>query len=64
MKWITLHGVHFNTDKMTGFMWRDGSLLIESVGGKISRIPDPDRENYDTLCKATGVVPVTEKTEG
>ena len=63
MKWITLHGAHFNTDNIAGFMWKNGSLLIEQTTGKISRIPDPDRENYDTLCKATGVVPVTDRKE-
>ena len=63
MKWVTLHGVHFNTENISGFMWRDGSLLIEQTNGKISRIPDADKENYAILCLAAGVAPVTDRKE-
>lgn len=64
MKWVELRGIHVNTDQMTAFFWRNGSLAIYHTDAKRVMMDDPDRHLYLKLCHQLGVRPAEEVADG
>ena len=65
MRWVKVNKAHFNTSLMMSFYWSLGKLYIYWLGDtEADSYPDPNRENYLGLCRALGVAPLEEDSNG
>jgi hypothetical protein len=65
MRWVKVNKAHFNTSLILAFYWSIGKLYVYWLGdADYECYNDADRENYLRLCRALGVAPVEEDSDG
>ena len=60
MKFISLGMYHYNLYQIACFWYNTGALYVQNSGVdgmQTDRIPDPHRAYYESLCRATNVIP-------
>lgn len=64
MNWITIQNVHFNLDRVSAFLWRNGTLYISFSDRVATEVfVDPDRRWYEHLCSRVSLLPVEEEAQ-
>lgn len=65
MRWVRIKNTHINADLIEYFCWHGGKLRIYWLNNEaVMAVEDPDHENYLRLCRALGVAPVEEDSDG
>lgn len=65
MRWVNVTKAHFNTSLILAFYWSAGKLYVYWHNATdYEWYSDPDREDYLRLCRALGVAPVEEDSDG
>lgn len=67
MRWVTIGRAHWNADHIEAFYWADGRLVVywhDREENNMESYKDPDRAQYNRLCRALGMAPVEVDPDG